>query len=293
MCRFIMYLGPTLAVSTLVTEPAHSLINQSIHAQERDEPLNGDGFGVAWYVPELPSQPGLFRSVTPAWSNANLQRLAPVTRSRCILAHVRAATQGLGVHEANCHPFVAGGVSFMHNGDLGGFSSIRRTLLQSLSDEAFNSIRGSTDSEHIFALVIEELANLGDVSPSERLSTALVAGVSRALDMVRAADVREHSYLNIAMADGTHAVACRFTTDAPQHADSLYVHTGRRYVCENGICRMLDAEAEDQAVVISSEPLSSDPGWAPIPVNHIVSVQRGGRVRIEPWPGQPGINAAG
>ena len=43
----------------------------------------------------------------------------------------------------------------MHNGDLGGFTQLRRSLLGQLSDEAFGLIRGSTDSEHIFALYID------------------------------------------------------------------------------------------------------------------------------------------
>lgn len=284
MCRFVMYLGPKLPVSALVTEPVHSLINQSINATEREEPLNGDGFGFAWYVPELPHQPGLFRSITPAWSNTNLHRLAPVTMSRCILAHVRAATQGMGVSEVNCHPFVRDGVTFMHNGDLGGFSQVRRALLNSLSDVAFNGIHGSTDSEHLFALIGEELAKSAGEPSCERLATALIAGVERALEFVRRAGVEDHSYLNIAMADGANAVACRFTTDAPENIESLYLNTGRRYICEEGVCRMLDAREEDRAVIVSSERLSEDPGWTPIPANHLVSIHRGGNVQVEPWP---------
>ena len=285
MCRFVLYLGPPLAVSSLVTEPEHSLIRQSVSAREREEPLNGDGFGLAWYVPEAPHQPGLFRSITPAWSNANLQQLAPVTRSRCILAHVRAATQGLGVSEANCHPFVRHGLTFMHNGDLGGFTGIRRSLLSSLSDDAFEGIGGSTDSEHLFALILDELRRGPAPASCAQLAAALVAGVRRAIGLVRAAGLTDHSYLNIAMSDGANAVACRFTTDDPAHADSLYLHTGRRYVCEDGLCRMLDAEADHHAVIIASEPLSGDPGWTPIPVNHLVSVGCGGQVSVDAWPG--------
>ena len=48
MCRFTLYLGPPVRLSTLLTEPEHSLILQSFHAAERDEPLNGDGFGIGW-----------------------------------------------------------------------------------------------------------------------------------------------------------------------------------------------------------------------------------------------------
>ncbi|MEZ6194623.1 MAG: hypothetical protein R3F20_02680 [Planctomycetota bacterium] len=43
----------------------NSLIHQSYEAKERFEPLNGDGFGLAWYVEGDP-KPARFRSVTPA-----------------------------------------------------------------------------------------------------------------------------------------------------------------------------------------------------------------------------------
>ncbi len=46
MCRFLAYRGAPIAMSKLLYEPKNSLIHQSYHAQEREEPLNGDGFGV-------------------------------------------------------------------------------------------------------------------------------------------------------------------------------------------------------------------------------------------------------
>ena len=95
MCRFTFYLGRPIRLSSLITDPSHSVIRQSFQAQEREEPLNGDGFGVAWYAPEHSDEPAVFKSVTPAWSNRNLRDLARVVASHCILAHVRAATQQL------------------------------------------------------------------------------------------------------------------------------------------------------------------------------------------------------
>src|SRR3954471_18211514 len=97
MCRFVLYQGVPLTIASLVTDPSHSIINQSVKSLESDEPLNGDGFGVAWYTPELSLRPAVFRSVSPAWSNMNLLDLGRVTRSSCILAHVRAATRGIPV----------------------------------------------------------------------------------------------------------------------------------------------------------------------------------------------------
>lgn len=282
MCRFVLYLGPPLTLASLFIEPSHSLINQSIHAQERDEPLNGDGFGVAWYS-EFSPEPAAFRSVTPAWSNRNLQQIARVTRSRCVLAHVRAATQGLGVTETNCHPFTHERWAFMHNGDLGAFSRIRREMLASLSERAFSALLGTTDSEHIFGLVLDRLLGNGGETV-EHMAEALVDGVDYALSLSRSVGADVHSYLNLALTNGQSAVACRVTTDKPEHADSLYMHTGRRYLCQDGVCRMVSPEAGQGAVIVSSERLSDDPGWQKVPVNHLVVIREDRTADLRAWP---------
>jgi predicted glutamine amidotransferase len=285
MCRFTFYMGKPLSLSLLLTVPEHSLIHQSHQARERDEPLNGDGFGVAWYA-EGHDEPALFRSVTPAWSNQNLRELARVTTSHCVLAHVRAATQGLQVGEPNCHPFRRGRIAFMHNGDIGGFGAIRRPLLAGLSDESFGAIRGTTDSEHFFALLCDELAlePTPDPAPgSRRIAAALRRALARMRGLQQAHAPGEHIYLNAVVTDGTAAVACRVTSDDPANADSLYTQRGRRYVCDDGHCRMLDpGELNGSALMISSEPLSGDSGWEAVPVNHMVLVEPNLSLSVEP-----------
>jgi glutamine amidotransferase len=287
MCRFVLYLGPPIGLSALVTEPANSIIHQSFHSHERKEPLNGDGFGVAWYEPDLSAAPGVFRSITPAWSNRNLLNLARMTRSGCVLAHVRAASPGLAVTETNTHPFAWGRYAFMHNGSIGGYHRIRRRLLAGLTDEAFDLIGGTTDSEHLFALFSDRLrervaAGGGDLGAAgvDDLAAALGAAVSDVVALTR--PLGEPSYLNVAIADGRRAVAMRFTDGAPEEAPSLYLHTGKRYVCEGGLCRMIEPERDHHAVLVCSEPLSEDPGWARVPVNHLVLIDHDRAVEVRP-----------
>ena len=55
-------------------------------------------------------------------------------------------------------------------------------------------------------------------------------------------------------------------------ANSLYVHQGRRYVCEGRQCRMLDPDVGHGAVIVSSEKLSEDPGWHRVRVNDLVTI---------------------
>ena len=85
-----------------------------------------------------------------------------------MVAHVRAASPGSTVTEANCHPFSWKDLTFVHNGDIGCFKStskwciinhiieIKKQLVHVLSEESFLLIEGSTDSEHLFALFIDQ-----------------------------------------------------------------------------------------------------------------------------------------
>ena len=279
MCRFTFYHGPPMRLSALVTSPKNSLIHQSFQSHEREEPLNGDGFGIAWYTPR--GEVGRFRAVTPAWNNANLFSLAAVVESSCVLAHVRAATQVRSVSEANCHPFVAGRYSFMHNGDLGGFAAVRRTMLGRLSDEAFARVEGQTDSEHLFALTLDRLAERGADGTAGCLAGALRDALREALELVARHAPGKPSFLNLVLSDGEVAVVSRYTTVENYDGESLYWSSGRRYTCEGNVCRMVAPDPAGSTVLVSSERLSEDPGWEPVPRNHMLLVGRDHTARLE------------
>jgi len=282
MCRFTFYRGDEISVADLVTRPENSLIHQSTHARERPEPLNGDGFGLAWYLPEDP-EPARFRSLTPAWSNANLAELARVTHSGCIMAHVRAATSGrFDVAEANCHPFRCGRFAFMHNGDIPAFSRIRRPLLESLSDAGFALVRGTTDSEHMFALAMERLRGNEADSNCEMLADALQWTIKRVLQLLAEHAPGTHAYLNLVLTDGESAAASRFSTN-PEYIDSLYLNQGARYRCKDGVCTMTEAgDGPGEAVLISSEPLNDGPRWREVPRNHQVLLSSSLALSVRP-----------
>jgi len=272
MCRFTFYMGAPISLGSLITEPTHSLIKQSFDSKERSEPLNGDGFGVAWYA-NADDEAAVFRSITPAWNNGNLHDLSRVTQSGCIVAHVRAATQGLGVSEFNCHPFKSNKLTFCHNGDIGGFEKVRRPLVNSLSDHAYDSIKGSTDSEHLFALILDQLREQSNNDSIEAMASAMQNAVNSVNSLMREHAPDNHCYLNLVLTNGEEAVVSRYTSDQDEKASSLYISQGKRYVCEEGMCNML-SDSSDNAVIVSSEPLSSDASWQEVPVNHMLLINK-------------------
>jgi len=290
MCRFTLYLGPSIRLSTLLIEPAHSLIHQSFHAAERDEPLNGDGFGIGWYAPRLTQEPAVFHSISPAWNNRNLRSIARAVASPCILAHVRAATAGSDVHQANCHPFRHRRHLLMHNGSIGAYPRLRRRLLADLSDEAFNVVHGDTDSEHMFAIFVDELLKHGDPtseafdSPggARRLAEHLAATLARVLAVVKADGDGAPSALNVAVSDGVHAAVSRFTSHPTALPDSLYTLHDHIYPTTSQEFAERRSEEHGAAVVVSSERLTDHPGWRAVPPNHIVAFARGDTPRMYP-----------
>ena len=244
MCRWAAYVGPDIFLEDIVCSPCHSLIAQSQNALEAKTPTNGDGFGVAWYGDR--DDPGLYRDVLPAWSDQNLKNICRQIRSPLFLAHVRATT-GASVSRENCHPFTFGRWSFMHNGKIGGFEYLRRSLEAGLSDRAHAQRAGATDSELLFLMMVDEGL---DADPGGAARRA----VEKLLEASIAAGVRPQLRITCAFSDGERLFAIRYATD--RFAPSLYI---RGSGCSTGHC-------------IVSEPLDdADANWTAIPAGSLVT----------------------
>ncbi|HEX8708463.1 MAG TPA: class II glutamine amidotransferase [Pyrinomonadaceae bacterium] len=285
MCRFITYSGVPLLLADLLYRPANSLIMQSHHARERAEPLNGDGFGVGWYAPEIDPTPCVQHSVTPAWSNRNLQNLALKMRAASLFAHVRAASPGMIVDEANVHPFSYDRFMWMHNGVSAGFHQIRRRLRDGLKDEFYNMIQGTTDSEHAFALFLNNLRTpFGETSAGE-MRRALIETIARLNQLTREADITDPSFYNFAVTDGQSTVVSRYCSGAGVAGASLHYSRGTHFEClPDGLCDMHPVEGDRPAasVIVASERLTDDPAdWTAVPDNHTITVLADSQVQIE------------
>lgn len=254
MCRWIAYRGESIPLERYVTAPDHSLVTQSIAALESTGSTNGDGFGLGWYAQH--EAPGLYREVRPAWSDENLRHLCRHIHSHLFFAHVRAST-GTPTTRPNCHPFSFGKWMFMHNGQIGDWSLIRRRAEALIPDEYYSARMGTTDSEAAF------LAILGAGADDDPIgATARTLGVMS--DMIRASGTREPLRFTSALSDGNTLYAFRYCSD--DTANSLYY----RCVGDN--------------VVVVSEPLDNDRSlWKRVPTDHVIIAQEGRPVRVQPF----------
>lgn len=277
MCRFAAYLGHPVALDDMLYRPDHSIVDQSTDPKEG--PMNGDGFGVGWYVPETGPTPALYRDVTPAWADENMKHIAPRVRTPAFFAHVRGASPGMAVQETNCHPFLKGRLLFMHNGHVKGHNAIMRPLREQLPDEIYVDIRGTTDSEHLFALVQHELGEAVEDPSAEELADAVSGAIERVETLKRDAGVDDKpTRANLAVTDGRHLVALRYASGEDETPATLYTSRARRFVRENGTTRP-EEPGQAGAVLVSSDPMvTQEDGLDPIPENHMVVVDRDANV---------------
>ncbi len=251
MCRLLGYLGSPISLEKLLYSPEHSLIVQSYQPREMNSGvLNADGFGVGWYHSQKDTNPFTYKNILPIWNDVNLPTLSRYVESRCVLGYVRSATAGQAVDLSNCQPFESDRLLCIHNGRIENFrQTLYRAIRDRLSDVAYQGIKGNTDSEHIFALLLDEL----QAQPSATLEQALQTVL---LDLDRLAKSHQvAASINMIVSDGHRLVASRFASD--QQAPSLYW--------------LRDDPAFPEAVIIASEPIFAG-NWNSFPEQSIITV---------------------
>jgi glutamine amidotransferase len=93
-------------------------------------------------------------------SSLDVASLARDLRSDLIIGHVRAATVG-SIRTENTHPFRYREWLFAHTGSIDSYAGIRNRLLESIPEFLRKDIRGDTDSEVLFHIVLSFLHDAG------------------------------------------------------------------------------------------------------------------------------------
>ncbi len=246
MCRWVAYSGTPVFLSELLLDPPRSLVAQSLECQKAKTLMNADGVGLAWYGDR--KEPGLYREILPAWSDCNLVSLSRTLQSGLFFGHVRAST-GTQVNRMNCHPFTHGRWSFMHNGQIGDYSQMRRGLEAMLPADLFAARAGTTDSELLFLLALAEGL---ETSPQ----IALERAIGRVEALARGMGLDPFIRASIAVSNGQDLWFLRYATD--RFAPSLFVRENH----------------QGKGIVIASEPLDDEAGWQPINPG-VTQIERG------------------
>ncbi len=239
MCRLLAFasVAPTTPVDLLADDLTSFVALSQEHA---------DGWGMAWYDDD--GELDLAKDVEPARESQLLDKLTRTTGADAMVLHLRRASPGLSVALENTHPFAAGQLAFAHNGWIRPVPELE-DLLES---QTRHVLRGTTDSERCFHLLLAALAQTGD------FEQALPHVVERL-------DGRLHyTALNcVLLTEQRLYAACVFNPDEPMpYGDPDYYTVGYR--------------VSPDAVVVGSSGCWGDPGeWEPLANGQVLVVDRG------------------
>ena len=285
MCRALVYLGQPVLIDDLLYQPDSSLVKQSFSPRMLHM-LNLAGFGmVAWDKESHEAdRPYTYRATSLPVFDTNLESLAGKVRANCLLAHVRGVAYHTDVVISlqNTHPFHFPGVALAmaHNGDLHRIAEMKSLLAPHIRPEFLARIRGTTDSEWVYALIISQLSDPSRPPEAEDLRQA----VETSLRILRAAraerGIDTSSSLNLFLADGQSLAAVRFCFDfgryrvdgsaALHEANlnflSLWYTSGREFGRHEGEWKMIGGSDMADSVIVASEPLTQDTTtWLQVP----------------------------
>jgi predicted glutamine amidotransferase len=136
--------------------------------------VHGDGWGAAWTSAAEPGGVTAQRSTTSAAEDPAFAAAGQRIRGRAGFLHLRWASAGIPVDPANTHPFVADGWAFAHNGFVRGSDRI----LELLPARHRTALRGTTDSERYFRLVLHCAERTGDVVAGVQLAARLILDIA-------------------------------------------------------------------------------------------------------------------
>jgi len=302
MCRALAYLGQPVLLDNLLYQPDSALVKQSFMPKMLHL-LNLAGFGMkAWDrgSPD-PHKPYSYASTALPVFDRNLKALAEKIRPTCVLGHVRGVAYNTEVEISlqNVHPFQFPGVrlALAHNGDLARFSEMKPHLLDTIKPEIANLIRGTTDSEWIYALIVSQLADPRGAGAADDL----VRAVDQAFALIRNVRARlgiaTSSSVNLFLTTGEQIAAVRYCFDfgcyktedpAKVHEAnltflSLWYTSGSEYGYHDGEWKMTGGADTADSIMIASEPLTRDTTtWLEVPeYSMIYADTRSGRPTVE------------
>ena len=173
MCRHIGYIGRKKNLYSILLKHKHSLIELAYKPKLMNEAtLNADGFGLAWRNKESFK---LYKNCLPIWNDLNLDGLSKSISSNLVVGNVRSATIPENQGYFNTHPFNLKNFCFSHNGYIKNFNNTtREKIIKYLKPKYVNLVKGQTDSELIFILLIQLIENEKKVGKSIKNTIQIV-----------------------------------------------------------------------------------------------------------------------
>jgi predicted glutamine amidotransferase len=217
---------------------------------------NWHGWGIGWYEN---GEAKIFKEASNQISNYNFDIVKSV-RSKIIISHLRFATTG-EKKKYNTHPFNYKNFIFAHNGMIDG-----EKVISHLNKDFKNNLKGETDSEVYFMLIMQFFEENEDIIDAIRNAVNVIKGY-------------EYTGLNFLLSDGNNLYAFR---DAKIRQDYYSLYYLKRTPSENKLFEYLSKETlqmlqskallNEMAVLCSSEKLTKGENWNLINIGNLVVI---------------------
>lgn len=302
MCRVLAYIGPDLPLASLLLEPENSLINQSLDP-ELHPLLQLAGWGFAAWSDHLlkPEEPCLYRRPMPAFYDDNAQGIIPSLQGSTLLAHVRAAgyDSTTVLADENCHPFSFRETPWIiaQNGGLPNWQILQRELLTHCEDRFLKQMKGTTDTEFLYVLLLSLLKGDSDADVQKGFEDLLKV----ILQAMKKLDLFGLTKLKIALVAQDRIIGVNYGCDRKGQTDvsgdwkalrksetgpddsalsmllePMYVLMGKNFQ-DYAKSYKVDTcpEGEATSAIFASEPLTEDRDeWLTIAFGEMVTLQR-------------------
>src|SRR4051812_45572239 len=298
MCRALLYLGQPVLLDNLLFQPDSALVRQS-YMPKMLNLLNLAGFGLRAWDPgsHAPDQPFFYGSPSLPVFDRNLKNLAEKVKAGCVLAHVRgvAYSTAVDISLQNVHPFQFEGLpwALAHNGDLAGIHDMKPLLAPHVKPAFLPLIKGTTDSEWIYALFVSQLKDPMAAATEAEVFEAIESTLRVIRQAREKVGIAQSSSVNLFIANGSQLAALRYCfdfgcyrTEDPSRVHeanlsflSLWYTLGRDYGRHDGEWRMSGGADQARSILVASEPLTRDTSaWVELPeYGALFAERRGGR----------------
>jgi len=227
-----------------------------------------DGWGIGYYIK---GNAEIFKQGLEEFGNLKDYNFSIVKniKSKIIISHVRKATHD-NKSNINAHPFSFKNWIFAHNGSVN-----KECLLKHLEKNYKREIKGETDSEIYFLLLIQEIEKLKNP----------IDGIKNALEIIYKCE--NYTGLNFILSDGYTLYAYRDASFNENYYSLYYLRRDPtssktfEHLSKN-TRQMLKSKLllEEKAVLVCSEKLTEE-RWEEIPLKTLFIVNPNLRVRKE------------
>jgi len=303
MCRVLAYLGSETPLENLLLRPENSLINQALDPERHPElQLAGWGFGIWGEHLLKPEEPFIYRRPMAAFYDDNASRIIPSLQASTMLAHVRAAAYDSKVVmvDENCHPFSFEETPWIvaQNGYLPNWQLLQRELLQHCEDRYLKQMRGNTDTEFIYVLLLSLLEGDSneDVQRAIEKLIELIAQAMKDLELgaltkLKMALVSAGRVIGVNVGLGHHgetnpAGDWKELRKSPSDSDDfalsmllepMYLLMGRNFDHDATTYDFEECGEKDATgVIFASEPLTEGDDWSRLEFGEIVFLEKDG-----------------